>query len=92
MAVCPCGMRYMEYHIILQTDSPVGSDLSIQSHLDIEQILVFPEVVRHLPLHSLQLAVQLMDHLLGKKEEGRRGCIRREQDRVRVSSQTHVIG
>ena len=43
---------------------PVGGDLDVQRHLDVEQVLVLAEVAGHLPLGALQLIIQLVDGLL----------------------------
>ena len=47
--------------------SPVSSDLNIQSHLDIEQVLVLSELGCHFPLGVPQLGVQLLDGFLGRR-------------------------
>ncbi|KAF3857061.1 hypothetical protein F7725_008920 [Dissostichus mawsoni] len=43
---------------------PVGGDLHVQRHLDVEQILVFSEVSRHLVLHVGDLRLQPSDVVL----------------------------
>lgn len=48
--------------------SPVGGDLNIKRHLDVEQVLVLTQVTSHLPLGALQFVVQLVDGLLETQE------------------------
>ena len=43
---------------------PVGGDLHIQRHLDVEQVLVLPEVARHLVLHVGDFRLQPGDGVL----------------------------
>lgn len=47
--------------------SPVSGNLNIQSHLDIEQVLIFSELGSHLPLGVPQLGVQLLDSFLRRR-------------------------
>lgn len=44
--------------------APVGCDLDVQSHLDVEQVLVFPQMLGHLALQVPQLGVQLANGVL----------------------------
>ncbi len=43
---------------------PVCSNLNVQGHFDIEQVLVLAEVTSHLPFGALELIVQLVNCLL----------------------------
>lgn len=45
---------------------PVCSNLNVQGHLDIEEVLVLAQVTSHLPLGALELIIQLVNCLLGK--------------------------
>lgn len=44
--------------------APVGGDLDVQRHLDVEQVLVLSQVLRHLALQAPQFDVQLADGVL----------------------------
>ena len=53
---CDPGLQYCSV--------PVGGDLDVQRHLDVEQVLVLAEVAGHLPLGALELIIQLVDGFL----------------------------
>lgn len=44
--------------------APVGSYLDIQGHLDIEEVLVLPQVLSHLTLQVPQLSIQVANGIL----------------------------
>ena len=44
--------------------APVGSDLYVQGHLDIEQILILSQVLGHLALQVPQLSIQVANGVL----------------------------
>lgn len=44
--------------------APVGSNLYVQGHLDIEQVLIFPEMLGHLTLQVPQLTIQMANSVL----------------------------
>ena len=43
---------------------PVGGDLNVQRHLDIQQVLVFAQVTRHFSFGASQGDLQLLDRVL----------------------------
>lgn len=43
---------------------PIGGDLHIQGHLNVEQVLIFSQVTRHLILHVRDLRLQPGDGVL----------------------------
>lgn len=45
---------------------PVCSNLNVQGHLDIEEVLVLTQVTSHLPFGALELIIQLVNCLLRK--------------------------
>ena len=51
--------------------APVGSDLYVQGHLDIEQVLILSQVLSHLPLQVPQLRVQVADGVLSQRKQER---------------------
>lgn len=44
--------------------TPVGGDLDVQRHLDVEEVLVLSQVLRHLALQAPQFSVQMADGVL----------------------------
>lgn len=52
---------------VLKKSLPVSCNFNIQCHLDIEQILVLPQVTGHLTLSGPQLILQLRHVVLKKK-------------------------
>uniref|UniRef100_A0A0E9XFY2 Uncharacterized protein n=1 Tax=Anguilla anguilla TaxID=7936 RepID=A0A0E9XFY2_ANGAN len=43
---------------------PVGGDLDVQRHLDVEQVLVLPQVLGHLVLHAVDVVLHAGDGVL----------------------------
>lgn len=44
--------------------SPVGSDLNVQRHLDVQQVVVLAQVTGHFSLGAVQSGLQLLDGIL----------------------------
>lgn len=53
-----------DYVWVLNHDKPISSNLDIESHLHIQQLLVVFQLAGHLPFGGFQLIVQLIDGLL----------------------------
>ena len=52
------------YFIELKAGAPVSCYLYVKSHLDIEQVLILPQVLSHLALQAPQLGIQVADGVL----------------------------
>lgn len=50
--------------VSMSSEIPVSCYLNIQSHFDIQQVLVFPKVARHLTLGVPQVILQLPNAIL----------------------------
>lgn len=48
---------------------PVCSNLNVQGHLDIEQVLVLTQVTSHFPFGALEFIIQLVNCFLKKVDE-----------------------
>lgn len=51
-------------HLCRVSTVPVCGNLNIKGHLDIEEVLVFPQMTRHFPFCTSQFIFQLLNRLL----------------------------
>ncbi len=49
---------------------PVGCDLDVQRHLDVQQVLVFTQMTGHLTFGAPQSRFQLLNSVLDKRQQG----------------------